>query len=456
MRIPKNPHAWALAIAATVALGGCRVTGASGRGPARLDRVPSSQDATPRPPEAPPPEAAPTPGDEPEGALVDGFTMEEVVAEALRANPSIRAAFADAAAARERPAQERWLDDPQAVYAPMIEHVETREGPMQYSLSIQQAVPFPTKLSARGKVAERAARVGEQRYLETVDRVMEEAKVAVLELAFIHEAIRITGETLTLLRNMESVARDKYTVGETPQWDLLKAQSELAEVEDDVLALEDERRSAEARIRAILDRRPGTPVGRPAPAPPVEALPDLEALYEIALRTRPEIAAASEAIERDSTDLGLREQGYVPDLHIGAQFTKIGGGPDAWGLTLGFSVPIWVPRIRASVREGERKVDASRARLRATTSRTIFEVKDNHTRWQTATRRARLLRETLIPQAEQAYRAAESGYQAGEVDFLDYLDGQRTLLDRQLDLERARVEAGRRRAALERAVGQEF
>ena len=119
-------------------------------------------------------------------------------------------------------------------------------------------------------------------------------------------------------------------------------------------------------------------------------------------------------------------------------------------------MPIWAPRIRASVREGERRVEASRARLRATESRTLFEVKDNHTRWQTATRRARLFRETLIPQAEQAYRAAEAGYQSGEVDFLDYLDSQRTLIERQLRLERAKVETEKRRAALERAVGQEF
>jgi outer membrane protein TolC len=391
----------------------------------------------------------------PEG-IPDGFSVEDVVAEALRRNPSIQAAFRSAEADGEIPVQEVWPPDPTASYSPRVEPVETRLGPMRYSLGIQQAIPLPTKLHLRGKVARHQQEVTRLGYLETVNRVLEETKVALYEIAWIDASLRVTREMRDLLRQMEEVARQKYTTGKATQQDVLKAQIELARTENDLTTLQDDRQRAAARLIALLDRPPETPVGSPAPVEVREEIPDLEVLYEIASETRPDIGAAEAARDRDESRLSLRKEGYLPDLSIGAQYTQIGGGADAWGFSFGFSLPIWVPRIRASIREGEGRLKVSEARLREAEARTYFEVKDNHSRWQTATRRARLYRDTLIQQARQSYRAAEAGYRAGEVDFLDYLDSQRTLLAFRLAYVRARIEAQIRLAALERAVGQSF
>ena len=49
-----------------------------------------------------------------------------------------------------------------------------------------------------------------------------------------------------------------------------------------------------------------------------------------------------------------------------------------------------------------------------------------------------LLRNELLPLARQSVEVAQAGYTAGEVDFLNLLDAQRTLLEFRL----AEVEAG--------------
>lgn len=398
---------------------------------------------------------APASGVPREGPILsDGFSPEEAVAGALRRNPRLKAALSDWRAAQNLPAQVVWPAFPRGGYGAAIEPIETKSGPARGSLFVQQSIPFPGKLILRGKIAARQAEVARQDYLETLNRVIQETKTAVYELAWVYEAIRITEETRDLLARMEGVAREQYKVDKVTQQDVLKAQVELSRTRNDLLTLEDDRQSAVARLVAILDRPPGSPIGRPAPVAVRETVPSEEALYDLARENRPEIAAAGAVVRRDESLLTLRKEGYIPDFTLGFQHTAIGDGPDAYGVTFGLTLPLWIPKIRASVREGEKRVESSRARLRNAENQTFFEVKDNHARWTTSTRLVKLYRDTLIPQAEQSYRAAEAGYRAGKVDFLNYLDSQRTLLDFRLQHERAKIESLQRLAALERAVGQ--
>ena len=392
----------------------------------------------------------------PRADLPDGFTVDEAVEEALLRNRGLQAALAAWAASANVPAQAVWPPFPTATYMAGIEPIETRLGPARNSLVLMQPIPFPGKLILRGEIASSAAEVVRQKYLETLNRVVEETKAAVYELAWVHEAARITQETRDLLRHMEEVAVEKYKVNQVTQQDVLKAQVERSRIENDLLSLEDERQSAIARLIALLDRPTGTEVGRPARVEVRERIPDLERLYDLARSGRPEIAAAEAAVRREEAGLTLRKEGYIPDLALGVQYVDIGGGPDAFGLLFGLTLPLWIPQVKASVREGQKRLESTVSGMHEVANRTFFEVKDNHARWQTATRLVQLYRDTLIPQAELSYRAAEAGYIAGKVDFLNYLDGQRTLLDFRLAFERAKVDAQERLATLERAVGQGF
>ncbi|MCZ6689284.1 MAG: TolC family protein [Planctomycetota bacterium] len=389
-------------------------------------------------------------------ALRDGFLVGDVVAEVLRRNPGLKSARADWAAAGHVPHQAIWPAPPMATYSPALEPIETREGPARSSFGIRQAIPFPGKLILRGRIAKREAEVVHQEFLEARGRVVEETKAAVYELAWVYEAIRITEETRSLVRRMEEAAQERNRVGKGSLHEVLKAQMERSRIENDLLSLGDDKTRSEARLIALLDRSGGISIGRPAPIEVRESIPSLEALCETAGRRRPEIAGAIAAIEREESSLSLRKEGYIPDLTLGFQYTAIGGGPDAYGLSFGVTLPIWFTQIRASVKEGEKRLESSRADRREVENRTQFEVRDNHARWMKARRFVQLYQNTLIPQAQQAYRAAEAGYLAAKVDFLDYLDSQRTLLQFQLAYEWAKVEAQVRLAALERVVGEDL
>ncbi len=107
-------------------------------------------------------------------------------------------------------------------------------------------------------------------------------------------------------------------------------------------------------------------------------------------------------------------------------------------------------------REAKAMLNSSEKTYRDMENSTLFSVKDYHFRMQTAERLVKLYSNSIIPQAEQSLRAAEIGYQAGQVDFLNLIDSQRVLLDFNLANYRAISDFGINVAELERVVGLEL
>ena len=108
----------------------------------------------------------------------------------------------------------------------------------------------------------------------------------------------------------------------------------------------------------------------------------------------------------------------------------------------------------AYIREVEIKTDAKRQTLIELENMTRFTVKKHHFGMETANRSIALYRTTLLPQARSALQAANTAYQAAQVDFISFLDAQRTLLRFRLEEQRAYRDHRQHLAQLEQAVGQ--
>ncbi len=67
-----------------------------------------------------------------------------------------------------------------------------------------------------------------------------------------------------------------------------------------------------------------------------------------------------------------------------------------------------------------------------------------------------LYKTALIPQTEQAFEAARIGYETGKVDFLNWLDSERILLQTRLAYYKAIVDYEKSIAYLERVVGKKL
>ncbi len=397
------------------------------------------------------------------------FTIRWVIDEALRRNPELQAAKLRWSASTEKIVQERALDDPVIGFTYFGEQVQTRVGEKQAGVAASQKIPFYGKLRLKGEVAKNEANVSGEKY-RTLERVIvAKAKSAFYELYWAHKSISINEENRYLLKRFVKIAEVKYATAKATQQDVLKAQVELSKIMNELISLEQLKETAVARINTLLNRHPDSPIGTPEEVDIAELTVSLEDLYEKAKEVSPDLSIFKYKIERDKAAYKLAKKQNYPDFTYGFIYTFIndlpsdvmsspsGEGRDSYRGTLSMNVPIFQKRkYDAGVREANARLESSKMAYKNMENMTLFEVKDFHFKVQTAERLVKLYRNSIIPQAKQSLKAAESGYQAGQVDFLNLIDRQRVLLDFTLAYFRAVADFGTNIAGLERVVGVEL
>ena len=90
--------------------------------------------------------------DEGDAVPLDG-SLASYVAHALAHSPALRASFERWKASTMRIARARRMPEPVVKYSYFIRSIETRVGPQQHKLSLMQAFPWPTALSAGADAA---------------------------------------------------------------------------------------------------------------------------------------------------------------------------------------------------------------------------------------------------------------------------------------------------------------
>ena len=392
-----------------------------------------------------------------------------VIDEALRSNPELQSAKLSWSASTERIRQERALDDPIVGFTYFGEQVQTRVGEKQAGVMASQKIPFLGKRSLKGEVARNEAKVSGGKYLTLEREIVAKAKSAFYELYWAQQSISINEENRNLLKRFVKIAEVKYATGKATQQDVLKAQVELSKIVNELITLEQLKETAIARINTLLNLHPDTPLGTPEAVDIEKLTVSLKDLYAKAKEVSPDLSILKYKIERDKAAYKLAKKQYYPDFTFGLNYTFINDMPssvmssplgesrDSYTGTLSMNVPIFQKsKHDAGVREANARLKSSKMAYKNRENLTLFEVKDLHFKVQTAERLVKLYRDSIIPQAKQSLKAAESGYQSGQVDFLNLIDSQRVLLDFNLAFYRAVADFGTNIAGLERVVGVEL
>ena len=399
----------------------------------------------------------------------DVLKIRWVIDEALRMNPGLQSANLRWDASAEKVLQEKALDDPVMGFTYFGEQDQTRVGEKQAAFMASQKIPFYGKLRLKGEVAEKEAKVFGEKYRTLEREVVAKAKSSFYELFWVHKSINIDEENKGLLQRFVKIAEVKYATAKATQQDVLKAQVELSRIVNELITLEQLKETAIARINTLLNRHPDAPLGTPEEIDITELTVSLEDLYEKAKEISPELSILKYRIERDKAAYELAKKQYYPDFTFGLNYnlindlptsvmsSPIGESRDSYTGTLSMNIPIFQKRkYDAGVREADAKLKSSEKAYKNMENVTLFGVKDYHFKVQTAERLVKLYRDSIIPQAEQSLKAAEIGYQAGQVDFLNLIDSQRVLLDFNLAFYRAVADFGINIAELERVVGVEL
>ncbi len=388
-------------------------------------------------------------------ASADRLGLDDVLADARRANPEIVAARERARALAAVPRRVGALDDPTFSWevwnAPDSFRPDRADNDI---FRLAQKLPFPGKRPLARDVAtqdaDAAARDADAVELDVVAAV----KRAYWDLWGAHELHDVYAREQALVERVARVAARKYGVNEVSQSDVLRSQVELTHVVNQVTTQAVRVDAARAELNVLLSRDPAEPLGVPD-APPAPALDeDPASLIALALATRPELASQRAMVAREDAGVRLARRERYPDFELAVSRFVNPHARDGFGAMAAVTLPL-VQRGKydAAVGEASARLAAAEADRRRVEDRVRGDVQAAFLRARAALVQRDLLVGTHIPQAEQSLRVAESGYESGGVDFLALVDTARTIEMVHVEHVEMEVAFARAVADLERAIG---
>ncbi|MEN8126996.1 MAG: TolC family protein [Planctomycetota bacterium] len=358
--------------------------------------------------------------------------------------------------------QAKALDDPRFTYGYFIEEIETRTGPQKQRFGLSQKFPWFGVIAARSDAVSAAAAAAYQRYEADKLKLFGQVKDAFYEYSYLYEAIRIARQNLDLLKHFEQVAQARYRTAAVSHPDLIRAQIELAMLEDHLTGLENMRAPVVSGLNALLNRDIESPLGWPQRIEAPLAAVDETAVTRLIAERNPEIAALQKDIAAARGRIRLAQKRYAPDITLGVDWIQTdearadgvwGSGRDPVVAMVSFNIPLWGGSYKAGTRQAQASMRLARQRkeqlqldLSARAAEVLYQIAETR-------RKAALYENTLIPKGKEMVEVSESSYRAGGVDFLNLIDAQRKLLTFEVTYQRILTDHLQALAVLEILTG---
>lgn len=393
--------------------------------------------------------------------LTEQSALADYLSFAALNNPGLEAAFERWKAAMEMIPQARALPDPQFTFRYFVVAQATRDGDMRFAFDLAQTFPWFGKLQLKGDMAAAEAKAAYMRYEAQRLAVFARVKDAYYEYRYVARATDIAKENVDRLKSIELIARAKYRNVTGSQPDLIRVQVELGKMEDELESMRDMRNPIAARLNAAL--------GRPADAPLPASLPvgdgddtvaegRLQAWME---QSNPELKAMDADIAREIKGIALAGKDYYPDFMLGVSYDAMVHARGVMmppenpiAVMVSVNVPIWWNKYAAGVRQAQARYNAAMKDKQDKTYSLGSDIRMESYNFRNARRKVVLYRDTLLPKADAALRSTLASYQTGAATFADLIDTQRTLLEFQLNYERAYADRRQALARLEAIAGR--
>ena len=369
--------------------------------------------------------------------------LPDLVKEALRNSPEIRAARKEQEAASQRIAPAGALDDPMLeagiINLPTSSFRFDREEMTMKMIGLSQRFPYPGKRGLRQDVAAREAESSGYGYQETLNRVVREIRTAYYDLYLVIESTRLVEKNKFILEQFLRIAETRYSVGQSTQADVLKAQTQLSKMLEELIKLARERPMFEAELNRALGRDASAPPPLPeAPQLRPVALP-LQSLLETAVRQRPQLLALQSTIARNEKMLDLARKDYYPDFDVRFSYGQRDNMPDGTrrsdmiNFTVAINLPVWRnDKLAPRVTEAQAMREQASSMYHAMRNELAMKLRQQVAAAEQSQRAAHLYQTEILPQARLTVEAALAAYRVNRVDFMTLLDSQMTVLNAEI------------------------
>ena len=353
------------------------------------------------------------------------YTLEQLIEMANQSNPVIDVIQAkeDAAKAGVTIAEQYLNPSVGMAVGPTKTRTPPTENDKNWALGISQPLEFSGVRSARKEIAESN--------LEFVDQVNKGTKINLLlniKSAFfnvIHnqEILKIAEADEQVIQDIRNKVNLRVEVGESPRYELIKADTELLAAKRDAQAAKLRIQESKLFLKGLIGKSMPDEFDLTGQFP--ESNIDISKNEVINLiEDSPRLKQLKAASSVFQNKIKLEKNLVNPGLTLSAGMNQ---DPGIRNYTIGVSIPlpIWNQR-KGQINQAEanlREVDASYDQQALYLKRDIDAA---YQRFLIAKEQVLTFEENLLDQAEAVLKVVEAAYRYGERGILEYLDAQRT------------------------------
>jgi cobalt-zinc-cadmium efflux system outer membrane protein len=361
--------------------------------------------------------------------------LPDLVREALDHNPAVQMAGRGVEARRARVLQAAALPDPMLMFGVMN---EGRPVPFQtlgeasFSeayLGVSQDVPFPGKRRLRKEAAHEETEAAEWALEGVRRRVAVDVADVYYDLYIVHAALDVVGESTQLLEQLIKAAHARLSVGQTSQQDVLEAEVERSRLEERRTSLLQRRAILEARLRSLLNRGSGPPLGRPSALTPTPVPDSLDELLSRAEERSPVLQEKARVVAQGERLVDLAKRDRKPDFSVNFMYHNRGRLDPYYSFGGTLTLPNLHGRQKHALEEAVASLDGARSGSDQARAEVRYAVNEAYEMASAAERLLRLYDEAILKQARLSLDSALAQYRVGKVDFLTLITSWRRLLD---------------------------
>lgn len=393
-------------------------------------------------------------------------TLQDALALAYSTNPSLDAARAQLRAQDESFIQARSQALPSLtgnIQAGTSDNQRTGSDPqfgtllassidtdsIQYSLSATQNLFRGGRTGAAMDQAMANILSGRAQLSSAEQQVLVEAVTAYMDVRRDEAILAIRENNVNVLDRQLQASRDRFEVGEITRTDVSQAEARLAGARSEYAAAQAALTTSRAAYERIVGQYPGTL----EPEPPLPALPaDLEAAYEAAMDSNPDVIAAAFQEEAAGAAVRSARGALLPSVSISAsassgdsypsgpfEFEGSSSTTEQTSITGRISIPLFSGNALSSqVRSARQNESAARLSLRDTERRAREAVSSAWSAYLASVSQTESTAEQVRAN-ELAYEGVEAEAAVGLRTTLDVLNAEQELLNARL----AQVQAQR-------------
>jgi cobalt-zinc-cadmium efflux system outer membrane protein len=367
------------------------------------------------------------------GAAQEGsaLSLHSAIALAQQNNPQLMALRREIAAAKGRGWTTWWLADPNLSVE--WEGVPSGASLGQFAerkLTLTQEIEFPTNILWRNRFAAREVEAAAMRYEQGVLAIRADAVTAYTRFLAGRNELALAQQRVQLAQEFVDKAEIRRRAGDTPAIELLRAQVELAQAQNERRTAESAHIAAQAGLNALLARKPDEKTAVKDSLAYQQYALSLVALKQQALAEHPRLREANALVGAASHLRNLAWGSLLPAVEVTAFRHNIDGNPNFYGAQIGLKVPLWFAfRQRGEIQEASALLTAQEHQRANVELQLLAEIESAYAAFEAAQRQAESYTTSLLAQAGEVYRIALRSYEQGETGYLQLLEAQQTLIE---------------------------